>query len=40
MSGREIPFTFTCRGDSLVAIYHQVAGAPQRGVVIVVGGPQ
>ena len=40
MSGRETPFTFTCRGDSLVAIYHHATGAPRRGVVIVVGGPQ
>jgi exosortase A-associated hydrolase 1 len=40
VSTREIPFTFTCRGDSLVAIYHQATGAPRRGVVIVVGGPQ
>ena len=40
MSGRETPFAFTCRGDSLVAIYHQATGAPRRGVVIVVGGPQ
>jgi exosortase A-associated hydrolase 1 len=40
MSGVEIPFTFACRGGSLVAIYHQTAGAPRRGVVIVVGGPQ
>lgn len=40
MSAREIPFAFTCCGDSLVAVYHQVTGAPRRGVVIVVGGPQ
>src|SRR5262249_52771049 len=40
MSGRETAFAFTCRGDSLVAIYHQATGAPRRGVVIVVGGPQ
>jgi exosortase A-associated hydrolase 1 len=40
MSARETPFTFSCRGESLVAIHHQAAGAPRRGVVIVVGGPQ
>lgn len=40
MTAREIPFAFTCRGDALVAVYHQATGAPQRGVVIVVGGPQ
>lgn len=40
MSTRETPFTFTCRGDALVAVYHQATGAPRRGVVLVVGGPQ
>jgi exosortase A-associated hydrolase 1 len=40
MSARETPFTFTCRNDALVAIYHQATGAPRRGVVLVVGGPQ
>jgi exosortase A-associated hydrolase 1 len=40
MNGREIPFTFICRGESLVAILHEASGAPRLGVVIVVGGPQ
>lgn len=40
MTARELPFAFTCRGDALIGVYHQATGAPKRGVVIVVGGPQ
>lgn len=37
---REDAFTFTCGGDTLVAILHDPGIAAERAVVVVVGGPQ
>jgi exosortase A-associated hydrolase 1 len=40
MTGRETPFVFDCRGESLLGILHEAAGTSRRAVLIVVGGPQ
>src|SRR5262245_3252257 len=37
---REQPFTFLCRGSTLVGFVHEGDESAQRGILVVVGGPQ
>ena len=40
MKTEELPFTFACRGETLLGILHRPAESIRLGVLIVVGGPQ
>ena len=40
MSSGEVPVVFRCGGSSLIGMLHGCPGSPQRGMIIVVGGPQ
>jgi len=40
MNSSELPFTFSCNGKNLIAILHVPEKPSNRGLLIVVGGPQ